>query len=187
MDLTLHVVEQRLHRAMSWTWEGGAFSTLSIPEFSALREFVKFAGPGFFAPLGKVICYSSMTTAAAAAGTLSLAAHQLAQCQQARHFTAERGEGTEMTVTYVFPTRLHFTKCSDGVRRANLRPQLHSSPLPLETAPCSLLAAVLPIKTTTAFGCGTWARARSSNFLRAKGDCICVACARRGVEQLSYN
>ena len=92
-----------------------------------------------------------------------------------------------MTVTYVFPTRLHFTKCSDGVRRANLRPQLHSSPLPLETAPCSLLAAVLPIKTTTAFGCGTWARARSSNFLRAKGDCICVACARRGVEQLSYN
>ena len=57
---------------MSWTWEGGAFSTLSIPEFSALREFVKFAGPGFFAPLGKVICYSSMTTAAAAAGTCLL-------------------------------------------------------------------------------------------------------------------
>jgi hypothetical protein len=48
-----------------------------VPEFSALREFVMFAGPGFFALLGKVICYSSMTTAAAAAGTLSLAAHQV--------------------------------------------------------------------------------------------------------------
>lgn len=50
---------------------------LSIPDFSALREFLLFAGPGFFALLGKVLCYSSMTYAAAAAGTLSLAAHQV--------------------------------------------------------------------------------------------------------------
>ena len=41
------------------------------------RDFLMFAGPGFFALLGKVICYSSMSYAAAAAGTLALAAHQV--------------------------------------------------------------------------------------------------------------
>ena len=70
-------LQQQTGAQLSRAQEGGAFFTLSIPEFSALREFVMFAGPGFFALLGKVICYSSMTAAAAAAGTLSLAAHQV--------------------------------------------------------------------------------------------------------------
>ena len=50
---------------------------LRMPELASLREFLVFAGPGFFALLGKVISYSSMSYAAAAAGTVALAAHQV--------------------------------------------------------------------------------------------------------------
>ena len=50
---------------------------LGMPELASLREFFVFAGPGFFALLGKVISYSSMSYAAAAAGTVALAAHQI--------------------------------------------------------------------------------------------------------------
>jgi putative MATE family efflux protein len=50
---------------------------LELPRTSALRDFLLFAGPGFLALLGKVICYSSMTYAVTAAGTIALAAHQV--------------------------------------------------------------------------------------------------------------
>jgi len=56
---------------------GSGVLRLRLPALSALGEFLLFAGPGFFALLGKVVCYSSMSYAAAACGTVALAAHQV--------------------------------------------------------------------------------------------------------------
>lgn len=56
---------------------GGGVLRLRVPAPSALGDLLLFAGPGFFALLGKVVCYSSMSYAAAACGTVALAAHQV--------------------------------------------------------------------------------------------------------------
>jgi hypothetical protein len=52
-------------------------SLLELPSKDEFLEFFSFAGPAFFALLGKVVTFSSLTYAVAAAGTVSLAAHQV--------------------------------------------------------------------------------------------------------------
>lgn len=66
--------------SFAWTTQAALNPTgrlLELPSADEFKEFLSFAGPAFFALLGKVVTFSSLTYAAAAAGTVSLAAHQV--------------------------------------------------------------------------------------------------------------
>jgi Na+-driven multidrug efflux pump len=55
----------------------GAGLIIAVPTLKELRKFFGFAGPIFFALLGKIACYSMMTHVATTRGALALAAHQV--------------------------------------------------------------------------------------------------------------
>lgn len=97
----------------SWRRRSGLLR-ITVPGMSALRDFLTFAGPGFFALLGKVICYSSMSYAAAAAGTLSLAAHQVVM--QVFFFFCNIGDSISNTAQAFLPALF-----SKGKREATLQ------------------------------------------------------------------
>jgi Na+-driven multidrug efflux pump len=63
-----------------------SWKLVDVPAKKQIDDIAEFAGPAFLALSGKVVCYATMSYAAAGAGTVALAAHQV------RRRTTERAE-----------------------------------------------------------------------------------------------
>jgi len=75
-----------------------------VPERAVVRSFLTFAGPAFFAMAGKVVCYAMMSFAAAGAGTIALAAHQIGM--QVFFLFSNAGDAISNTVQAFLPATL---------------------------------------------------------------------------------